>query len=120
MAWLKELDKNLWFFHTEAVNRRQHNRLVTQKNEEGLWLEKDRLDAHIVEYFQSHLSASRDKGPMNFLQQSEKKIIDQMSEDLSRDFIEIEPIETLKQMQPTKATSPNAGPLSSSTNTSSI
>lgn len=56
--WLKEDDKNTKLFHTKASNRRKQNRVTSLKNEEGVWLEGDRLAHHMVSYFSKLFSTS--------------------------------------------------------------
>lgn len=58
----------------------------TLKTEDGLCVEGEALDDHVMEYFQSLFSASKDKGPREFLNNLGERVIAQMKENLSKNF----------------------------------
>lgn len=84
--WLREGDKNSKFFHVKFSSKWRKNSLITLKNEVGLWLEGDQLNAHIVDYFQTLFSTNTEKGPINFLSNMGWRITNAMNEYLAHDF----------------------------------
>lgn len=67
MNWLKEGDMNSRFFHVKASNHRHRNHITSLHNAEGVSLEEDMLDNHIVGCFQTLFFANIKKGSIDFL-----------------------------------------------------
>ena len=58
--WLKEGDRNTKFFHASCIQRRQHNKILRLKNEEGRWLTNQKLIKNeIVSFYKKIFSASQ-------------------------------------------------------------
>lgn len=53
-------------------------------NEEGVLVEKEQLDNHIVSYFHLMFAASIDKGPMEFIESMRNLVNEKMRSDLSK------------------------------------
>lgn len=51
-----------------------------------VWLEGDKLDDHIMNYFQSIFSTNTTKGPLEFLSNMGKRVIDAMNVELTHEF----------------------------------
>lgn len=51
VLWLQEEVRNSRFFYVKASDRRRKNRLNALKNKNGVWVEKEELDTHIIFYF---------------------------------------------------------------------
>ena len=49
--WLNYGDANTKFFHLKTIQRRSHSRVVTLKDDTGLWLTDEPLTQHIQNAF---------------------------------------------------------------------
>ena len=58
IMWLNNGDANTKFFHLKTLQRRSHSRVVTLKDEAGLWLTDDPLTQHIYNAFKKLFRAT--------------------------------------------------------------
>ena len=56
--WLNHGDANTKFFHLKTLQRRSHSRVVTLKDETGLWLTEEPLTQHIHNAFKKLFRAT--------------------------------------------------------------
>lgn len=108
--WLNEGDRNSRFFHVNASNKRKRNSLVSLKIGAWEWVKKERLETHIIHYFQTMFMAKSEKGSMDFLDDLEGRVTESMQYDLSKDFTAEEVHVALKQMHPSKVPNLNGMP----------
>ncbi|CAM8981011.1 unnamed protein product [Rhodiola kirilowii] len=92
--WLKEGDRNTRFFHQRASNRRKTNRIEKLKIGEDDWIYKEEeISEHIVRYFASIFSSSRDGSTSQlseWIQAVPKKVTKEMEMELTRPYTESE------------------------------
>ncbi|KAF7823513.1 reverse transcriptase [Senna tora] len=56
--WIRAGDKNTRFFHSSTIRRRQKNKILREKNSEGVWVEEEEEIAKCFENFYGNLFAS--------------------------------------------------------------
>ena len=107
-VWVKCGDRNTKFFHATASNRRRRNRIEGLYDGEGRWKEdKEEVEGIILNYFQEIFSTSHPVESGCSLGAIEKRVSDDMNDDLLQEFREEEVRRALKQMHPTKSPGPD-------------
>ena len=56
--WLNYGDANTKYFHLKTIKRRSHSRVITLKDDTGLWLNGESLTQHIHTTFKKLFQAS--------------------------------------------------------------
>ena len=104
IAWLHDGDRNTWFFHSKASQRRQRNYITKLHDANRGWCSSQaQVNATIVDFYQNLLTSS---SPSNFEEVIETiphVVTDEMNDMLMAEF-HIQEVEiALKQMAPIKA-----------------
>lgn len=79
----------------------------TLQDEIGRWLRDSQLHSHIIEYFRNMFSTRHESGHIESLPPLVGRIIAEMKESLSKDFVIEEITLALNQMRPNKAPGAN-------------
>ena len=106
--WLKEGDRNTRYFHCRANQRNRHNLILGLEYETGNWVEDEGQMGKVVQdYFESMFTSSNPSGYDEILEGMQPAISDASPLKLGRDFQADEVHNTLKQMGPLIAPSPD-------------
>ncbi|XP_050264248.1 uncharacterized protein LOC126708501 [Quercus robur] len=106
--WVKCGDRNTKFFHATASNRCRKNRIEGLCDSGGMWREDcEEVEGIILTYFKEIYSSNF---PVDFgasLGAVDRKVTEEMNEDLLMEFKAAEVWRALKQMHPTKSPGPD-------------
>ena len=105
--WLQGGDQNTKYFHQKASQRRAKKWIKGLKDEAGEWQVDEGRDTVIMEYFQNLFKATNQNVNLDFLNDMEGRITEDMNQDLLREFKREEVKAALDQMHPTKAPGPD-------------
>ncbi|XP_059441954.1 uncharacterized protein LOC132174292 [Corylus avellana] len=106
--WLKHGDRNTKFHHACANQRRKSNQILAIKNaDSNLWETQENVGKIFVDYFMGLFTASREGEVDPCLAFIEKRVMDEMNEQLLKDFTMEVVCHALHQMAPFKASGPN-------------
>ena len=99
VAWLRDGDKNNWFFHTKAMQRRRRNSIKGLFDEAGQWCTNQNQIVYIaVNYYQHLFTSSNPDNPEEMLAKIPQKVTEEMNEALTALFTAEEVEKALKQM----------------------
>ncbi|OMO61797.1 reverse transcriptase [Corchorus capsularis] len=121
IKWLREGDANTNFFHQTTVERKQFNKILSLKAEDGSWIEKEKDIVSSFEQFYSELFTSN--GSKNWdqvLLHVPKKVTDQMNEDMVKEVSDEEIKEAAFELGATKAPGPDGHMLHEVNNTNIV
>ena len=107
---MREGDKNTKFFLVQCNEMRQHNFIKGIRDEHGVWqTEKSRATDVAIDYFQKFFTSSNPhvSSILGCLEGMEGVINEESNNQLLKDFTSSEVSQSLKQMYPTKAPSPD-------------
>ncbi|KAL0444001.1 UNVERIFIED_CONTAM: LINE-1 retrotransposable element O protein [Sesamum latifolium] len=111
--WLKEGDRNTYFFHAKASHRYQINSIRKLQHRDGMWAESgEEVRQCILDYFGRVFTSTRPL--LDDIKRGTEhlpNVVDTaMAEDLQRPFMEIEVTTTLFSMSPLKSPGPDGMP----------
>ncbi|KAF5470678.1 hypothetical protein F2P56_011175 [Juglans regia] len=107
VKWLHEGDQNTHFFHSQANMRLKRNWIKCLRNEQGAWVEGAQRNDMIVEFFQHHFLTYGLSGQNGVLDSVERRITEDMNQQLTKPYVVEEVKMALQQMHPTKAPGPD-------------
>lgn len=109
--WLKEGDMNTKFFHLTTIQRRQRNKVIQIKNDDGVWLCGENLvGAELKRYFENLFTSSGERDWGNIFGHVEPIITPDMNANLTAPFTEDEILIASKQLGALKAPGPDGFP----------
>ncbi|PPS05599.1 hypothetical protein GOBAR_AA15052 [Gossypium barbadense] len=104
IQWLREGDRNTFYFHLQATGRKEKNNIEKLKDSQGTWHEDKNEICNIAwSYFNDLFkttTASDGDVDLHFILEY---IIDSMNSNLNREFTDNKILATFKQMDPHKA-----------------
>ena len=111
VAWLRDGDRNTWFFHSKASQRRGRNYITKLHDANGGWCSsQDQVNATIVDFYQTLFTSCNPSNFKEVIETIPHVITDEMNDILMAEF-HIEEVEVaLKQMAPLKSPGPDGIP----------
>jgi hypothetical protein len=111
VTWLKEGDKNTSFFHRKASNRSRKNKIKKLKLEDGSIMENNEEMKEIVtDFFKNLYKKDAEVNPNPIFELVQPSVIEEMNNDLLREYSVDEIDDALFQIGPLKAPGPNGFP----------
>jgi hypothetical protein len=108
ISWLKEGDRNTWFFHMRAKWRSRKNKMKKLKRGDGSWCDTlNEMRCMAQDYFVDSLTVDPEVCPSQVLSHVEPKVTELMNEGLCREFSEKEISDAMFQMGLLKAPGPD-------------
>ncbi|XP_074303662.1 uncharacterized protein LOC141638147 [Silene latifolia] len=103
---LKDGDKNTFYFHHNAKQRRKRNKIVGIEDNEGCWCEKEEEAGRVIDSYFRELFESCNPNNMEAVAAVMREVITpEMNELFDRDLSDAKVKEALFQMHPQKAPS---------------
>ena len=111
VLWLSKGDNNTAFFHSRATKRFRKNLIRGIRDRNRAWVTKHKEIGHVMEsYYNKLFSTSNPILEVDSLKKIPCMVIEEMNEELMKEFSEIEVKEALNQMAPLKALGPDGMP----------
>lgn len=111
ITWLKEVDRNMQYFHRKAVWRARKNLIRRLRQSDGTWcMAPTEMELMAKSYFQEHFTKDPTLSPAAVLGCIEPKVTQHMNERLDASFTEKEVADVLFQIGPIKAPGPDGFP----------
>ncbi|KAG8482208.1 hypothetical protein CXB51_026860 [Gossypium anomalum] len=102
--WLKEGDRNTYFFHVRATNRRKKNSIERLKDMQGIWRDTTKdISQAAREYFLHLFKSNLHNNEVLNLDYIDNCISGEMNKKLMKEFTDSEIMEAFNQMDPRKA-----------------
>jgi hypothetical protein len=111
VKWLEKGDRNTSFFHAACKERRRFNRIARLRRDDGSWVEEEEekrrfISDYLISLFRSNgLADCR-----QLLQAVERKVTNEMNDNLTREFSAEEVKNTLDTIRDMKAPGPDGMP----------
>lgn len=105
---MKEGDKNTKFFHASTKQRRDINRIIGLRDQQGEWIDDEEgIEKEAVGYFTNLFTSSTSSDPSHVLQDVPEVVTPQMNEYLTKEVTEEEVKKALLSLNPEKAPGPD-------------
>nr|XP_023887038.1 uncharacterized protein LOC111999151 [Quercus suber] len=112
IQWLRDGDRNTWYFHSKASERRRRNYIKGLYNREGRWCtDQSSMVDTVVDFYQDLCTSSNPTSFETILEQIPHVVTGEMNSNLMGEFTAQEVEVALKQMALLKSPGPDGMPL---------
>jgi hypothetical protein len=109
--WLKNGDRNTWYFHCKATQRKRRNHVYRLKDEAGVWTSQpNQVPPLFIEYYSSLFNTANPSQVEQVVECIPRVVTHEMNKLLTCQFTPEEVHAALQQMGPLKAPGPDGLP----------